>query len=581
VLARPRLVACALIVLGALVSCWFAGYRLGGNDEGALLTAAAKILRGGVFYRDIDAYPFPGAHYLLALAMGIFGEHLAVSRALAGVVYCGVLVALYAVALQLVDRRRAALFGLSLLGFKFLAWPAFTCFFYWDLAFLAACAATALFTHEPVRPGRTRLLAVGACVGIAFLSKQSLGIYLATLIATALMLPEALFAAPREGFGRRAARLASLSAGFLIPVAPLLAYFAYQGVLVQMFESGLIRPFTAYLSTSGISFSTPLRWWEFGSLQGPAGFSYFPESYFSMLRREVLPGEQAYPLYWTLGELFVRLVYLSVPLAFAGALALCLRAVRRGRHFAERRLIVFAGLACGVVLSAFPRSDFAHVIGVYPLVLLLLFAVAGRLWRDAGNGRAPTALLRLEAVLVCTWLAVLGGLSLINHASLTTRVDLHRAELWEAPENAFLESVVRFVREEVEPGGGLFVYGHEAYYYFLADRFFDWPFSQLYPGQAGGDAGEALVARLERDPPQLVIRGFVRFPGVPGLPDQLPVLQAFLENHFEVDERVFLRHPPTSGILPRHHRLEVLRPRSSASARERPSGSATPGSRAP
>ena len=41
------------------MSAIFAGYRLGGNDEGALLTAAGKILRGGVFYRDIDAYPFP------------------------------------------------------------------------------------------------------------------------------------------------------------------------------------------------------------------------------------------------------------------------------------------------------------------------------------------------------------------------------------------------------------------------------------------------------------------------------------------------------------------------------------------
>ena len=44
-----------------------------------------------MFYRDIDAYPFPGAHYLLAAVMAAFGEHLGVARALATAVFCSLL----------------------------------------------------------------------------------------------------------------------------------------------------------------------------------------------------------------------------------------------------------------------------------------------------------------------------------------------------------------------------------------------------------------------------------------------------------------------------------------------------------
>ena len=76
-------------------------------DEGALLTAAVKLLHGGVFYRDVDAYAFPGVSYLLAGMMSIFGEHLSVARALAGSFFCTSVLGVYACALTLMDRRRA------------------------------------------------------------------------------------------------------------------------------------------------------------------------------------------------------------------------------------------------------------------------------------------------------------------------------------------------------------------------------------------------------------------------------------------------------------------------------------------
>ncbi|MBW2282929.1 MAG: hypothetical protein JRG82_19575, partial [Deltaproteobacteria bacterium] len=172
-----------------LVSAGLAGDRLGGSDEGAMLTAASRILDGGVFYRDVDAYPFPGSHYALAAAMGVFGEHLAVARGLAAVVFTGIVLSLYAAALTVLGPVRAALFGLSLLSFKVLAWPGFTGFYYWDFAFLGACAATVfLVRHRPGGSLRNLVLA-GIGAGIALTGKQSLGLYVGAAAGLLLAFP--------------------------------------------------------------------------------------------------------------------------------------------------------------------------------------------------------------------------------------------------------------------------------------------------------------------------------------------------------------------------------------------------------
>lgn len=560
ILLRPLVFAPILLTLGLLISIRFAGFRLGGNDEGALLTAAGKILRGGVFYRDIDAYPFPGAHYLLAAVMAIFGERLGVARGLATAVFCGILLALYSTALLLLDRRRAALFGASLLSFKFLAWPAFTAFFYWDLALLGACLAIYLSLRRSPSAGMVWDAAIGACVGLAFVSKQSVGIYLGAAALVLLTLDGPLFGARRPARARLS-EAAGLLLGFAVTVTPMAAYFAIEGLLGHMLHSGLVRPLTDYAPTSGISFMAPLRWWEFGELQGIPGFSYFPEPYWTLLRHRVLPEEAWYPAYWAAGEFFLRSVYTSVPLVFAGAALLWITARRRGALPAERRRTSFAVLALAVVLTAFPRADFAHVMGVYPPVLLLFFVLEKRCAEASHTVATARWLPWLETAVVGVTLSLIALLAFAHQESMTAKIKLGRAMLRVHSEDAFIESVVRYIDDETPVGASLFIYGHEAYYYFLTSRYSPWPFSQLYPGQDGGDGGASLVALLERDRPDFVVQGFIRFPGVPGLPEQAPVLDAFLRAEYEADPAVFERYPPWGGALPVPHRMILLRRR--------------------
>lgn len=542
---RPAIFAPLLLALGAGVSAWYASRGLPFSDEGAVLTAAARILRGGVFYREIDAYWYPGAAYLAAFSMSWLGEHLSVARGLAAALYCVVLLSLYAASLRLLDPARAALFGLSLLCFKFVGWPAFSVYIYSDVSFAFACAGIALVLGALETRAPARLALAGVCVGLSLVSKQNLGIYLA--LASALLCGRA---------GPRA--LIAFAAGVAVPVGTMAIYFAVHGLFVQMILSGLIRPFTGYLPTSGIPFTPLLAWWELGSLRDMAAAPYLPLDYFRMAMEGRLPGESLASFWWLAGEAFSRAVYTAVPLAFAWVAVRAFRARGSQRPPRADALIAFALLALAGVASAFPRADFFHIISVFPLVLLLLFGLAQP--GDSAGARKPWlegAAVGLALVL-CTWLAV------THRSKLTHRIELPRADVWVDPAEAWMQPLVEMVSEELAEGERLFVYGHESHFYFLTGRFYPWPFSQLYPGQAGGDGGRALARLLVEKPPKLVIQGVQEWPGVPTIGSYAPAVGAQIGVRFRRDATFFERHPPEGGEPPLDWVVSVLRPRAAA-----------------
>jgi hypothetical protein len=545
-IAHPAVAGSALVAAALLLSAWFLEYRLPPSDEGAILTQAAKILDGGVYYRDIDAYALPGASYLLALAMALFGEHLSVARWVAALVYVGILVGVWANARQLVGARRAVLVGASMLAFKFLAWPGLTAYFYFDVAFCFACASVALFVgHERARTPLPLFLA-GLCASLALLSKQTVGLYLAVASTAILLFSDPLLGAPRRPARSAVTALSAYLGGLALPVFPTLAYFAAHGILGRMLHSGFIRPLTTYLPTSGVSFAVPLRWWqlgEIGPLEPVKALGYIPEPYWQLLRTHRLPGEALQPLYWLLGELSSRALYTSIPLAFIAAAALWLGALRRDPPAPERKLLIFAALAFAVFLSAFPRADFPHVISVFPLVMVLLFGLGGRLAARLTSPALRRALRGTETATVTLVLLTTLLLAAWQHSFLTHRIHLERATLRVSPDHAYAGSVVRYVSDEVAPGESIFVFVHEAYYYFLTDRYSPWPFAQLYPGMAGGDGGRALAAMLERQPPRLVIAGQEGFPGLPPLHEYAPAVPAWVHRNFVLDLTPFVRYP--------------------------------------
>jgi hypothetical protein len=543
-LCRPALFAPLLAASGLLLSLWFMNGGLPPNDEGALLTNAAKILQGGTFYRDIDAYPFPAAPYLLALAMHAFGEHLQVARALAALLFEVVLLALYAASLHLISRQRAALFGLSLLVFKFVAWPAFTAYTYSDLSFAGACLASAALLSHLARPSRARLLLAGAAVALSIAAKQNLGLPLGAAIAAVLLVPGLSGGAGRDAAARRR-DAGAFAAGAALLLLPGFAYFAWHGLAGHLIASGLLRPFTGYLPTSTISFLEPLAWWRWGSLREMPAFPYFPGAWWSLLVWDALPPAALRPIYWGAGELFARLLYTAVPVLLAVA---WLRARRAdGGRIRAAALLALAGL-----VSAFPRADFFHVVSICPVLVLLAFALLP----------AGSASTRRLAVAVALALAASGLLAAVFLQQFRVRSELPRARLDVRPGADWVEPIVRYLDRQLAPGEAFFVYGHEAYYYFLADRYFAWPFAQLYPGQEGADGGRALVELLERDPPRFIVRGMLNWPALPVLPRYAPRLHAFVSERYELDPEVWAGGAPPGGEIPSPGVIAVLRRRS-------------------
>jgi hypothetical protein len=561
-LLRPAVFAPLLVGVAMGVSACFVDRGLPTNDEGVVLAWAGKILRGGVFYRDIDAYQFPGAAYLLAGWMRLVGEHVNAARWLAAVVFSCLLLGLYLIAVQLLERRRAAIFGLGLLSFKLLASPAFTAFMYADLSLCFASFAIALLVAHSYRGASISLVASGALVALATASKQNLGIYLAGTGVLLLAFSPTLLGTPDRGVRRRLFEVGAFAFGLFLTAAPMLGYFAAKGVFGQLVSSGLLQPFLQYLPTSGISFAEPLEWWNLGALQGGSGFPYFVAPYWSMLMNDQLPGESWYPVYWTAGEIFVRALYTSLPVAFLVVLWRWWRGVRAGRITPrDRKPFAFALLALAVVLSAFPRADFFHVVCVYPVVFLLLFTfgepTAGEADDREHRRRAPW----ISACAVSLLLVATGSLAIAHHAQKTYRMQIARADLYIDPTRSWVETVVRYLDATLDHGEGFFVYGHEAYYYFLTGYYHAWPFAQLYPGQVGGDGGMPLVRVLQRRPPKIIVRGLMEWSGMPRIPRYAEALNFYVMVKYRADGEFFERHPPPAGEAPPDWAVDILRRR--------------------
>ena len=529
-IVRPVVFAPLLLVLAAGAAYWLADRSLPNPDEGAYLTAAAKILRGGVFYREIDAYPLPGSSYLLALAMSIFGEHLSVARALAGASWCAMVLGVYAAALRLTSRERAALCGVSLLALKFWAFPNFTAYLYSDLAIAFAVVALAVFLRRDPQAAPTRLVVLGVLTGLAVLAKQNTGIYLGGAIAALLLWPGLRGARPLR-------ELTAFAAGVAGVAVPAALYFASEGLLGQMIFSGFVRPFTGYLPTSGVSLLPPLAWWEFGQLREGAGSPYLPILMNEMIHRGLLPGATEA---WSICvELFSRVVYLGLLLAFAA----CGIQWRRGRR--DPGFVASACICLAIAASAFPRADYPHIVNVYPVVLLTLFSL--------GTGQR----IRAASAAVAVGLLLTAVLALRYASFLTHRLSLERAALWVRSSDAWVARVVETVQRDVSPNEPLFVYGHEAYYYFLSYRYFPWPFSQLYPGMAGGDGGSRLSARLRETRPLVVIEGVGSWPGTPRLASYAGHLKPTLDGMY----RDATEATAPAGELPPRWVFGLLRPR--------------------
>ena len=139
-------------------------------------------------------------------------------------------------------------------------------------------------------------------------------------------------------------------------------------------------------------------------------------------------------------------------------------------------------------------------------------------------------------------------LALRYDAFLTHRLSIDRADLWVKPNDAWLEQMVDYVQTHIPEGEPLFVYGHEAHWYYLSNRYTPRPFSQIYPGMTGDETGAELAALIRETRPRVILQGVLRWPGTPSVPDYTRQFLRTLNRLYVLDPRA-VRRPPNARAL--------------------------------
>ncbi len=506
------------------------------TDEGAVLTGAARLIHGGSFFRDVDAYPLPGAWYLLAGVMRLFGESVVVARTFEVAIFALAVVLAYLAARRVMSGPAAISLGIALLAAKYWAWPMWTMYFYSDVAIVLSLGGMLALVHFLEGGSGRAAMAAGVLFGLAAFCKQTVGLYPGAAVAC--------FLAVRAAVGRKAGGggdgaspagracwlyMIGLAAALLAP----LAAFAGQGLGDEYLFNALLRPLVGYAPLSGLPYTPMLRVWELGTMPGMEALAYEPAMAWNVLCHHALRTGVWPPAAGLVVEALARIAYLAMPLAFVGVGLLLLAAWRRHTWAAGNMTAFGWWLAAGAtVLSVFPRASYAHLMNLAPVWLPVAF-LAGHL----AAGRLARLRAALGVAMAAGALALLaGGIWQVTAVSAYAQrvVDLPRVgRLRVDPLDDRMWLIIRYVQSHTAPGEPIFVYGQEAYYYFVCDRYSPWRFAQVYPGMTGRGEGGEVAAALERRRVRYVIRGNVGPAlGLPAVRSYAPVLDDYIASHY-------------------------------------------------
>lgn len=466
-----------LVAVSVLYESRFVHHWLNVTDEGWPLYAAMRLHDGGVLYDDVF-FVFPPGHLLSAwLAYAVDPPGVVVARMLYAAFNVALCVALYLLGRRLMPPRYALLGALLLAVAAPLSHRAQLLFGYRYLVF--SVLALLCFARR-LRTGELRwMLLAGFWAGVA------LSFRLTPAFAASVAIGVGILAAQREwrGWLRDGAGYA---AGLLLVLVPVVAWFASPVGLDTLWREVVVRP---VLMTSLQSLPVPDL--------------FVPD----MIDREDIHDASVAVLFRLVPALY--LVY-SARLAQRW-----LRSIRRSEPFPHALLLTVVTWGGVYYLRSLGRSDEPHLSSaIPPFCLLLGHAVWVSIRYLEARGTLAPAIRRPVAALVS--LGILGAWVLLPGAdrpfdpefrgstpvaALDGAVRLKREDYWHV-----LGPKVEAIRALAGPGTTLLDLNAAPLFHLLTERLGPGYSDVIMPGTFLDETEElAFVARLERDPPAVVL----------------------------------------------------------------------------
>ncbi|HWN99155.1 MAG TPA: glycosyltransferase family 39 protein [Blastocatellia bacterium] len=361
------------------------------------VSPAERVMLGEAPYRDFLYNYTPGVLWLNALLMKSLGASVMTINVGLFAFKLAALIALFHVARRLTSDMAALIpvaLALAWIGYKvvFRAYPT-----QYSMLFLLLGI---IFMLNYDKTGKARwLLMCGLTIGLVFLFKQNVGVFLLVSATAAIVIRESLGSSRQPLFPARilssARKTAFCWAGFAVIAGAMFAYIANTGTLSAMLDHffslageygekraialpsvRLLGPVTgALLAVTVIGFMA-LR-------NAPRVFEYYVilAVVFAAIAL-LIPGRG-----FAIKNSATAAMFYLPPALFALSLAAVAWQFRSSRRGAEHNEdwwksagpIVIVGLfALAAYLEMYPRADYAHFVRMLPPVLLLLFLLIDR-----------------------------------------------------------------------------------------------------------------------------------------------------------------------------------------------------------
>src|SRR5262249_38881412 len=353
------------------------------------ISPAERVLNGEVPYRDFLYNYTPGVLWLNAALMKLFGVSLLTVNFALFAFKLGALIVLFVIARRLTCPWQAVIvvvISLAWIGYRvvFRAYPT-----QYSMVFVLLGLWSMLRYNLT---DRARWLVVcGASLGVVFLFKQNVGVYLVVLSTAALAVREIAAAPSGSGvIGRMVARASGLWASFALVSSTAFVYAASNGALGAMMshftslgaEYGDKRavplPSLKSLSPAAVALVVLIGVGVFVSRAAPRVLGPLAVVTLLVISAAILYPGRAYQIK---NSATAVIAYLGPALFLLTAVVLLwgFRRDARNAWWLDRGPILLTGVfALGTYLEAYPRADYAHVVRVLPPVFLLMMVLAAR-----------------------------------------------------------------------------------------------------------------------------------------------------------------------------------------------------------